>query len=148
MERKWLVLPLRLGHTWHEKSPFRLETPMVGLVDMTANNVPSRSQACHGYSISVSTQSLYHLAAWTYLWRVVPWARQVNTSQVPSSRADSVRIAIVDQDPPTWFWHHTSFSGDESQQLCGDCEHPTLKPQAKRLVGHPPLHTDPPKTDH
>ena len=35
-EGKWFVLLLRLGHTWHEKSPSRLEIPMVGLVGMTA----------------------------------------------------------------------------------------------------------------
>ena len=36
MEGKLLVLPLRLGHTWHEKSLVRLETPMVGQVGLTA----------------------------------------------------------------------------------------------------------------
>ena len=102
---------------------------MVGQVGITAESgseqhtKPALLQCFHQYATPLSC---HHPAGWTCLRRVAPSAQRVSTSQVPLSRADCARVAIMGQDLPTCSEHHTSSSGDEnhSQQLCVNCQHP------------------------
>ena len=60
-QEKLLVLPPRLGHTWHEKSLVRPETPMVEQVDELPKLILRSTPSLPRRSVSISTQCLFHV---------------------------------------------------------------------------------------